>query len=123
MLFTMIVALFRHSTQHTAKDTANSMILNNVREEIKTKLYSIFNKHPFAVEDLELLKEKIDILITQWKQALESNPKKKYYYWDKHPDESVGTLLSNKKNETDVLVVMQSMRNVEPSSEITIRKY
>ena len=123
MLFTMIVALFRHSTQYTAKDTANSMILNEVRDEIRSKLYSIFDKHPFALEDKELLKEKIDILITQWKQALESNPKKKYYYWDKHPEESVGTLLSNKKNETDVLVVMQSMRNVEPSSEITIRKY
>lgn len=123
MLFTMMVALFRHSTQYTAKDTANALLLESVRDELKNKMFELFNKHPFAEQDIELLETKVIEILNEWRHSLESNTKKKYYYWNKHTEESVGVVLEDKKNDEDTLVVMQSMRSVEPSAEILIRQY
>lgn len=122
MLFTMILAYFRHSTPHTENNAANSLMDDKVRTALKSNLRSIFNQHKFASNDIELIFEKIDHILNSWKFKIEANKDLKYY-WQNHPKESLIVPLQDKLNENEILVAMRSMRSVEPSSEITIRKY
>ncbi len=122
MLFTMILAYFRHTTQYTANNMANALINDDVKKELKAKLKKIFAAHKFAEQDLELINEKIDEIITNWRYKIDAQNDLKYY-WKDHKKESLITPLQEKINDTDVLVAMQSMRSVEPNSEILIKQY
>jgi len=122
MLFTMILAYFRHTTQYTANNMANALINDDVKKELKTNLKKIFSAHKFAEQDLELINEKIDEILKSWRYKVESQNDLKYY-WKDHKKESLVTPLQEKINDSDVLVAMQSMRSVEPNSEILIKQY
>ena len=122
MLFTMILAYFRHTTQYTANNMANALINDDVKKELKANLKKIFAAHKFAEQDLELINEKIDEIITNWRYKIDAQTDLKYY-WKDHKKESLITPLQEKTNDTDVLVAMQSMRSVEPNSEIFIKQY
>jgi superfamily II DNA/RNA helicase len=122
MLFTMILAYFRHTTQYTANNMANALINDDVKKELKANLKKIFAAHKFAEQDLELINEKIDEIITNWRYKIDAQNDLKYY-WKDHKKESLITPLQEKINDTDVLVAMQSMRSVEPNSEILIKQY
>jgi hypothetical protein len=122
MLFTMILAYFRHTTQYTANNMANALINDDVKKELKANLKKIFAAHKFAEQDLELINEKIDEIITHWRYKIDAQNDLKYY-WKDHKKESLITPLQEKLNDTDVLVAMQSMRSVEPNSEILIKQY
>lgn len=122
MLFTMILAYFRHTTQYTANNTANALISDDVKRELKTNLNKIFSAHKFAEQDLELINEKIDEILKSWRFKIDAQNDLKYY-WKDHKKESLVTPLQEKLNDSDVLVAMQSMRSVEPNSEILIKQY
>jgi hypothetical protein len=122
MLFTMILAYFRHTTQYTANNTANALINDDVKRELKTNLNNIFSAHKFAEQDLELINEKIDEILKSWRFKIDAQNDLKYY-WKDHKKESLVTPLQEKINDSDILVAMQSMRSVEPNSEILIKQY
>lgn len=122
MLFTLILAYFRHSTQYTANDMANSLIDDKVKNELRNNLITLFQNHPFAQNDLELITEKLDDILRDWKTKINDN-KIKHYYWKDHPKESLIVPMQEKKNDDDTLTAMQSMRSVEPSAEILIKQY
>lgn len=121
MLFTLILTYFRHTTQYTANDTANALIDDNVKNELRNNLIALFQNHQFAQNDLHLIIEKLDTILREWKYKIESNKGLKHYYWKDHP--SLIVPMQEKKNDDDVLTAMQSMRSVEPSAEILIKQY
>src|SRR5690606_4784603 len=59
MLFTLILAYFRHSTQYTANDMANALIDDNVKNELRINLIALFQNHPFAKNELQQITEKV----------------------------------------------------------------
>lgn len=118
MLFTLILAYFRHSTPYTANDTANALIDDKVRNNLVT----LFQNHQFAQNDLQLITEKLDDILRDWKFKIEAQKDLKYF-WRDHPKESLIVPMQEKKNDDDTLTAMQSMRSVEPSAEILIKQY
>ncbi len=122
MLFTLVLSYFRHSTIYTANDTATALIDEKVKSELRENAIGLFKNHSFVKQDLALITEKLDALLIQWKYKIDAQRNLKYY-WKDHPQESLMTPLQDKKNEADILIAMQSMRSVEPNSEILIKQY
>ena len=122
MLFTLILAFFRHTTQYTSNDAANAIIDDRVKNELKSNLLQLFQNHQFVQDDIQLIMEKTDIILRDWKYKVEADRNLKYY-WYNHPKESLMVPMQEKKNDDETLVAMQSMRSVEPSAEILIRQY
>lgn len=122
MLFTLILAYFRHTTQYTSNDAANAIIDDRVKNELKSNLLQLFQNHKFAQDNIQLIMEKTDIILRDWKYKVEADRNLKYY-WYNHPKESLMVPMQEKKNDDETLVAMQSMRSVEPSAEILIRQY
>lgn len=122
MLFTLILAYFRHTTKYTANDTANALVDDNVKNELRSNLIQLFQMHQFAQNDLQLITEKLDDILRDWKYKIEAQKDLKYY-WKDHPKESLIVPMQEKKNDDDTLTAIQSMRSVEPSAEILIKQY
>ncbi|VTR43658.1 helicase-related protein [Sphingobacterium thalpophilum] len=121
MLFTLVLAYFRHTTPYTANDMANALIDDNVENELRSNLIQLFTEHKFAQNDIQLITEKIDDILREWRYKLESNKDLKHYYWKDRP--SLIIPIQEKKNDDDTLIAMQSMRSVEPTAEILIKQY
>ena len=64
---------------------------------------------------------KIENLIQNWQYRIDAVNDLKFF-WYKHPRESLMKSVQDKRNEEDVLVAMQSMRNVEPNAEVFIKQ-
>ena len=122
MLFTLILAYFRHTTPYTSNEAANSIVDDRVKTELRNNLLTLFQNHQFAKEDLQLIMEKIDTILRDWRYKVDAERNLKYY-WYNHPKESLIVPLQEKKNDDETLVAMQSMRSVEPNAEIKIRQY
>jgi len=122
MLFTLILAYFRHTTPYTGNNAATALIDDSVKNDLRNNLIQLFQSHQFAQNDIQLIIEKIDDILRDWKYKIDSQKDLKYY-WLNHPKESLIVPLQEKKNEDETLTAMQSMRSVEPSSEILIRQY
>ena len=122
MLFTLILAYFRHTTQYTSNESATALINDKVINELRNSLLQIFEKHQFAKNELQLITEKIDDILRDWKYKIEAQKDLKYY-WANHPKESLIVPMQEKRNDDEKLTAMQSMRSVEPSAEILIRQY
>lgn len=121
MLFTLILAYFRHSTPYTANDTANALINDSVKNQLRSNLITLFQNHQFAQNDLQLITEKLDDILRDWRTKIEDNKELKHYFWKDRP--SLIVPMQEKKNDDDTLTAMQSMRSVEPSAEILIKQY
>lgn len=111
MLFTLILAYFRHSTPYTANNAATALVDDKVKNELRNNLVQIFQNHKFAVNDLQLITEKIDEILRDWKYKIDAQKNLKYY-WRDRPKESLIVPMQENKNEEDTLVAMQSMRSV-----------
>ena len=122
MLFTVILAYFRHTTQYTSNDAATALLNDNVKLELRNNLIMLFQNHQFALNDLQLITEKLDAILRDWKFKIEAHKDLKYF-WKDHPKESLIVPMQEKKNEDETLTAMQSMRSVEPSAEILIKQY
>lgn len=121
MLFTLVLAYFRHTTPYTANDMANALIDDNVKNDFRNDLITLFQNHQFAQNDIQLITEKIDDILKEWRYKLESNKDLKHYYWKDRP--SLIVPIQEKKNDDDILTALQSMRSVEPNAEILIKQY
>jgi hypothetical protein len=117
-----LICSSRHTTIHTANDTAIALIDDAVKTELRNNIIALFANHSFVKQDLGLITEKVDALLRQWKYKIDAQKDLKYY-WKDHPKESLMTALQDKRNDEDILIAMQSMRSVEPNSEILIRQY
>lgn len=122
MLFTLIVAYFRHSTPYTSNNMANALLDDKVKTELRNNLIQLFQNHQFAQDNLQLITEKIDDILRDWRTKAEDLEDLKYY-WRDRPKESLIVPIQEKKNDDETLTAMQSMRSVEPSAEILIRQY
>lgn len=122
MLFTLILAYFRHTTQYTSNESATALINDKVKSELRNNLLKIFGNHQFAKNELQLITEKIDDILRDWKYKIEAQKDLKYY-WANHPKESLVVPMQERRNDDEKLTAMQSMRSVEPSAEILIRQY
>ena len=122
MLFTLILAYFRHTTPFTANNAATALIDDKVKNELRNNLLQLFQNHHFAQNDLQLITEKIDNILRDWKYKIDAQKDLKYF-WRDHPKDSLIVPIQEKKNDDDTLTAMQSMRSVEPSAEILIRQY
>ncbi|MFD2518224.1 helicase-related protein [Salinimicrobium flavum] len=122
MLFTLILAYFRHTTPYTANEAANALVDDRIKSELRNNLLNLFQDHQFAQEDVQLIMEKTDNILRDWRYKVDAEKNLKYY-WHNHPKESLIVPMQEKKSDDDTLVAMQSMRSVEPSAEILIRQY
>jgi len=122
MLFTLILAYFRHTTPFTANNAATALVDDKVKNELRNNLIQLFQNHHFAQNDLHLITEKIDNILRDWKYKIDAQKDLKYF-WRDHPKDSLIVPIQEKRNEDDTLTAMQSMRSVEPSAEILIRQY
>ncbi len=122
MLFTLILAYFRHTTPYTANNAATALINDKVKSELRNNLVQLFQNHQFAQNDIQLIIEKIDDILRDWKYKIDAQKDLKYF-WKDHPKESLIVPMQEKKNDDETLVAMQSMRSVEPSAEVLIRQY
>lgn len=121
MLFTLVLTYFRHTTMHTANNAATALFDDKIRNDLRNNLIQLFEKHSFVNQDLPLITEKLDFILKEWKYKIDAQKDLKYY-WKDHPKESLIIALQDKKNDDDILTAMQSMRSVEPSSEILIKQ-
>ena len=58
MLFTLILAYFRHTTKYTANDTASALIDDTVKDNLRNNLIRLFQNHKFAQNDMQLITKK-----------------------------------------------------------------
>jgi hypothetical protein len=132
LLFTSIVTYFRHKLAFTDNKMPCSLIDNNNKQQLERELNAIFNTHIFAdFEDKQLIITKIANLIQQWEYKIQASPPTSrdsglYYYGGKQETDKKKNLLKpiqEQSNAEDVLVGMQSMRSVEPSASIKIKRF
>nr|NQU92550.1 hypothetical protein [Bacteroidota bacterium] len=121
MLFTLMVAYFRHKMNFAANNMASAFIQTNVKAQLQNQFPELFRNHPFAGQEFINIILKIENLIQNWQYRIDSVNDLKFF-WYQHPRESLMKSLQDKRNEEDVLVAMQSMRNVEPNAEVFIKQ-
>ena len=126
MLFTLIVTYFRHKMGFYKNKDADK--LKTVKTEFVSNISDLLNNHPFIEsEDKDVLSHKIFSLIQDWEFKIDATATDcLYYYGGRSETEKKKNLLipiQDKKSEHDIRVAMQSMRSVEPSAIINIKKY
>jgi len=121
MLFTLMVAYFRHKMNFTANNMASAFIQTNVKTQLQNQFPALFRNHPFATQELTNIILKIENFIQNWQYRIDAVNDLKFF-WYQHPRESLMKSVQDKRNEEDVLVAMQSMRNVEPNAEVFIKQ-
>lgn len=122
MLFTLIVAYFRHTTQYTNNQYASIMIDNDVKNKLREDLLKLFKNHRFYQKNMDLIIEKVDDILDTWQSRVENNNDISFYL----PRKPKQSLMTPSHERTDIetpLRAMQSMRNVEPSAQIAIKQY
>ena len=121
MLFTLMVAFFRHKMGHAINTEAASLIDPALRVNLQNEFLELFRHHPYAKPELDNISRKSESLIQNWKYKIDAVGDLKFF-WSKHEKESLLKSIQEKMGEEDILVAMNSMRNVEPSAEITIKQ-
>lgn len=121
MLFTLMVAYFRHKMNFAANNMASAFIQTNVKTQLQNQFSELFRKHPFATQEFTNIIMKIENFIQNWQYRVDAVNDLKFF-WYQHPRESLMKSVQDKRNDEDVLVAMQSMRNVEPNAEIFIKQ-
>ncbi len=132
LLFTAMVTYFRHKLGFVDNKMPYSLIENGNRQQLENELKDLFNNHAFADdEDKELIVSEITNLIQQWEYKIQASPAPSrnsglYYYGGKQETDKKKNLLKpiqERQNAEDKLVGMQSMRSVEPSATIKIKRF
>ena len=123
MLFTSLIAFCRHKLGFAANNAASALADSETRTRLKESFKQLFEQHPFlSADDKVRLITKTNDYIDNWKAYIDRKPDLKYY-WYGHPDVSLLKPMEEKQNDSDILVAMQSMRNVEPNTDIQIKPY
>jgi hypothetical protein len=121
MLFTLMVAYFRHKMNFAANNMASAFIKTNVKTQLQNQFSELFRNHPFATQEMTNIIQKIENFIQNWQYKIDSVNDLKFF-WYQHPRESLMKPVQDKRNEDDVLIAMLSMRNVEPNAEVFIKQ-
>lgn len=121
MLFTLMVAYFRHKMNFAANNMASAFIQTNVKTQLQNQFPELFRNHPFAAQEFTNIILKIENFIQNWQYRIDAVNDLKFF-WYQHPRESLMKSVQDKRNDEDVLVAMQSMRNVEPNAEVFIKQ-
>jgi hypothetical protein len=121
MLFTLMITYFRHKMNFAENNMASAFIQTNVKQQLHNQFPELFKNHPFAAQEFTNIILKIETFIQNWQYRIDAVNNLKFY-WYQHPQESLMKPPQDKRNEDDVLVAMQSMRNVEPNAEVFIKQ-
>jgi superfamily II DNA/RNA helicase len=131
MLFTSMIAYFRHKLGFADNKMPYSLVEDDNKQQLTEELNAIFNTHSFADdEDKQLISEVIAELIQKWEHKIQASPQASrdgglYYYGGKQETDKKKNLIKpiqERLNAEDKLIGMQSMRSVEPSVNIKIKK-
>jgi superfamily II DNA/RNA helicase len=132
LIFTAMVAYFRHKLGFANNKMAHCLTEDNNKKQFGDELIQIFDTHIFAdEEDKHLIKMKIAQLIQKWEHKIQASPQLSrdsglYFDLRNHETEKKKSLLKpiqKRLNAEDILVGMQSMRSVEPSAVIKIKRF
>ncbi|MFA6923844.1 MAG: helicase-related protein [Bacteroidales bacterium] len=121
MLFTLMVAYFRHKMNFAANNMANAFMQTNAKTQLQNQFPELFRNHPFVAQELSNIILKIEYFIQNWQYRVDAVNDLKFF-WYQHPEKSLMKSVQDKRSEDDILVAMQSMRNVEPNAEIFIKQ-
>lgn len=117
LLFTMLVAFYRHRMDQYQNEKAAKMDMQILTNEFLAAI----RDHPFLKDvQRKVLEEKIETILKKWKGRMNNTQGLRF-----KTNQIERTLLrtaQNKQNEDD-LITMQSMRNVEPVCRIQINQY
>jgi hypothetical protein len=128
MLFTSMIAYFRHKTGlYAANKAALALIENGNKEQLENEFKQMFDAHSFAdEEDKQLLASKISELIQEWEYKIQRSPANGLFYYGGRKEtqgkQNLFKPIQEKQSTDDKLIVMQSMRSVEPRVNIKIKK-
>lgn len=126
MLFTLMITYFRHKLGFYKNKDADK--LRTAKAEFVSKINNLLFHHPFMDdEDKNVLSQKIFSLIQDWEFKIDATLTDcLYYYGGRTETDKKKNLLipiQDKQSDHDIRVAMQSMRAVEPSAIINIKKY
>jgi hypothetical protein len=126
MLFTLMITYFRHKLGFYKNKDADK--LRTAKAEFVSKINNLLFNHPFMDdEDRNVLSQKIFSLVQDWEFKIDATLTDcLYYYGGRSETDKKKNLLipiQDKQSDHDIRVAMQSMRAVEPSAIINIKKY
>jgi len=126
MLFTSMIAYFRHKMGFAANNMATALNADENKQKLISDFNQLFNNHAFAdEEDKQVIKSFIEVLIQQWDYKIQRSLNL-HYFGSKTENKRVQNLLKpiqEREGVDDKLVGMQSMRSVEPSVSIKIKRF
>lgn len=121
MLLTSIVTFFRHKLGYYSNDAVRNINKKILIEELMNHLIDHCGISSTEKDDL---KKKLECLLDKWENKVkvmtEGNYKLKFKS-NKHEETFLKTY--DQKIDTNDLITMQSVRNVEPSTKIKIQQY
>jgi hypothetical protein len=120
MLFTLVIAYFRHKLGKAANNMAIALKVGNLKQQLQDDLMNLFELHSFAQPELPNIAKKLTELLKLWEYRIDEFNNLRYYW--PHHQESLMKPIQDKRDDDDILVAMQSMRNVEPCAEIYIKQ-
>lgn len=126
MLFTVMVTFFRHKMGYYKNKDAGKLKFAKI--EFVSKIIELLDHHTFMdADDKEVVTQKLNNLVQDWLFKIDATPVDcLYYYGGKAETEKKKNLIipiQDRQSENEIRVAMQSMRNVEPSAIINIKKY
>lgn len=128
LLFTLMVTYFRHKMGYAANNKANALADKELKKQFVQEIKLLFENHQFIdEEDKQMIFSKIDELIKDWEYKIQNSPENGlHFYGGKDETKDKKNLMKpiqEKQNDLDIRVAMQSMRSVEPSAIINLKKY
>lgn len=128
MLFTLMVSYFRHKLGRAANGMATALIEGNLKNTLLNELRTIFENHKFATaDDKEVLIEKIRERIEAWESKIQNSPPEGLFYYggsmETQKKKNLLIKIQEQASYQEFRVAMQSMRSVEPSAIINLKKY
>jgi hypothetical protein len=126
MLFTVMVSYFRHKLGFASNNMANALAIDRNKQQLISEFKAVFEKHTFAtVDDKIIIMRKIENFIEAWKMKLDASPANGLFFYGGNQETTTKKNLLipiQEKKDADIRIAMQSMRSVEPSSEILIKQ-
>lgn len=121
-----MITFFRHKLGFYKNKDADK--LRTAKAEFVSKINNLLFNHPFMDdEDKNVLSQKIYSLVQDWEFKIDATLTDcLYYYGGRSETDKKKNLLipiQDKQSDHDIRVAMQSMRAVEPSAIINIKKY
>ena len=118
LLFTMLVAFYRHRMDQYQNEKAAKMDMQMLTNEFLAAI----RDHSFLKNvQRKVLEEKIETILKKWKDRISGTPEG-LRFKTTQLNRTLLRTAQNKQNEDD-LIAMQSMRNVEPVCRVQINQY